>query len=229
MIDLHAHILFGVDDGAPDLNESIKMLESAANAGIHSVCLTPHVSPYRRNLSTQEEIQKAFEILKDKINEQHIDISLFLGAEIDEHESILKTLEHGHTLNNSKYVLVDFSRRDIDISEMVYELRIHGYKVVIAHPERTKFFNIELLKQLKREGALLQVSSPNLTGNIYRKVCKRARLLLKEDLIDVVASDAHSATDVSSMKSAYHYVVKKKGLRTAEKLFIENPRKIIGI
>jgi len=229
MIDLHAHILFGVDDGAPDLNESIKMLESAAKVGIHTVCLTPHVSPYRRNLSTQDEIQKAFEILKDKIKEQRIDISLFLGAEIDEHDSILKTLEHGHTLNNSKYVLIDFSRRDIDISEMVYELRIHGYKVIIAHPERTKFFNIELLKQLKREGALLQVSSPNLTGNIYRKVCKRARLLLKEDLIDVVASDAHSATDVSSMKSAYHYVVKKKGLKTADKLFIENPRKIIGI
>ena len=229
MIDLHAHILFGVDDGAPNINESLKMLESAAKAGIHTVCLTPHVSPYRRNLSTPEEIQKTYEILQEKIIEQQIDITLFLGAEIDEHESILKTLEDGHTLNNSKYVLIDFSRRDIDISEMVYELRIHGYKVIIAHPERTKFFNVELLRQLKREGALLQVSSPNLTGNIYRKVCKRARLLLKEDLIDVIASDAHSVTDVSSMKSAYRYVVKKKGIKTAEKLFSDNPRKIIGI
>lgn len=229
MIDLHAHILFGVDDGAPNIEESVKMLESAASAGIQSICLTPHVSPYRKGLGNKDEILKTFNILQEKIKEKNININLFLGAEVDEHDQILNTLQAGYTLNQTKYVLIDFSRRDIDISEIVYELRIHGYKVIIAHPERTRFFNIELLKQLKREGALLQVSSPNLTGKIYRTVCKRARLLLKEDMIDVIASDAHSAHDVLSMKNAFTYVKKKKGIKVAEKLFLENPAKIIGI
>ncbi len=229
MIDLHAHILFGVDDGAPTIEESIKMLESAAKSGIHSICLTPHVSPYRKGLSNKEEIIQTFKLLQEEIKTKNINISLFLGAEVDEHDAILSTLQAGNTLNDTKYVLIDFSRRDIDISEILYELRLYGYKVIIAHPERTRYFNIELLKHLKREGALLQVSSPNLTGKIYRTVCKRARLLLKENLIDVVASDAHSASDVSSMKNAFNYVKKKKGIKVAEKLFLENPAKIIGI
>ncbi len=226
MIDLHTHILFGVDDGAKSLDESLFMLETAQKIGIKSIVLTPHVSKYRPFYCSNKEVHEKFELLKQ--HAKHLDIDLYLGAEIDEEDSLIKTItQNCTTINNSKYVLIDFSIRHADISEVIYELKHYDYKVIIAHPERIHYVDYEELVRFKKEGALLQVTSKHLLGIGDKKACKVAKRLLKDNLIDLVSSDAHDVKTVLTMKKAFDYLSKKKGLPYANKLFVDNPLSII--
>lgn len=225
MIDLHTHILFDVDDGAKSIEESLLMLETAKDIGIHSVVLTPHVSKYRTYCKRSDEIYEKYELLKKQA--KHLNINLYLGAEVDEDDHLVKTISTSCTINHSNYVLIDFSMRHADVSEVIYELRHYGYKVIIAHPERIMYLKYEDLVGLKKEGALLQVSSKHLVGLGDKKACKIARQLLKDDLIDLVSSDAHDVKTLLSMKKAFEYVLKKKGLIYANRIFVDNPFDII--
>jgi protein-tyrosine phosphatase len=227
MIDLHTHILFGVDDGAKSIDESMKILMKAESIGIHTIVLTPHVSLLRPLISPKHVIIERFEMLKRRAFEQGLKVNLFLGAEVDEHDHLVQTIKSGYTIHQSNYALVDFSMRKADVSEAIYDLRHSGFEVIIAHPERTKYLNFLDLYRLKHEGAFLQVSSKHLAGLGKRRANQMARKLLKENMIDVVASDAHDVHTMLSMKKAYAYVLRKKGKEVAEKLFVTNPAKIL--
>ena len=152
MIDLHTHILFGVDDGAKTMDEAIDMLKKANEIGIHSVVLTPHVSLFRGYKTSFDMIKQHFEMLKLKISDIGLSLKLYLGAEIDEHDHLIDTLKKGYTFEGTHYVLIDFSMRESDVSEILYDLRHSGYKVIVAHPERIDYLSYQDLRQLKAEG-----------------------------------------------------------------------------
>lgn len=228
MYDLHTHILFGVDDGAKTLDDALHLIEEAIRMGIKALVLTPHVSFYRSYKATQEMISKNYNSLKEEVSKRHLPIEILLGAEIDEHDHILSTLKQGHTLNGTSYVLVDFSMRESDIEDVLYDLRHSGYKVIIAHPERILYTRYHDLVQFKTDGALFQVSSAHLLPFKMDRASRLAKRLLKDDLIDLVASDVHHVDTYDTFKKSYHYVAKKKGEAYAEKLYVSNPAKIIG-
>lgn len=227
MVDLHTHILYDVDDGAKTMEDAFSMLEIAHSIGIHTICLTPHVSSYRKYAKSSDLWQDRFLVLKEYVKRRDLNLNLFLGSEVDEDDHINEHAKKGYTLNTSPYMLVDFMMRNTDVSEVIYNLKVLGFKVIIAHPERVEQLEFEDLLQLKKEGALLQVSSPHLVGLGKTRSQKIAKKLLKHDLIDLISSDAHDTNDLMTMKSAYQYVLKKKGKEIAQQLFNDRPLEII--
>lgn len=227
MIDLHTHILYGVDDGAQTIEEAFLMLDTAASIGIHTICLTPHVSRYRHYAKSSDLWLERFHVLNEYIKQHELDIALILGSEVDEDDHILENAKNGYTIGDSPYILIDFMMRRTDISEIIYSLNIFGYKVIVAHPERVEQLEFDDLVQLKKEGAIFQVSSSHLVGLGKSSAQKMAKKLLKYDLIDLISSDAHDINDILTLRSAYQYVEKKKGKAIAQKLFNDNPLKII--
>lgn len=227
LVDLHTHILFDVDDGAHSIEDSISMLKTAHSIGIKQIVLTPHVSKYRPYACTNAIVTRRFNQLKTEAQNMGIDIELFLGAEIDEHDDLIETVRSGCNIHQSKYILVDFTMRTTDISEVIYEMGLYGYKVIIAHPERLDYLDYETLIHLKKEGALFQVSSKHLISKKHKRAHKIALKLLKDDLIDIVSSDAHDIHTILSMKEAYDFVLKKKGKDYTDQIFVNFPGYII--
>lgn len=229
MIDLHTHILHGVDDGAKTLDDAVAMVKRAHQIGINTIVLTPHISLFRGFKATKEYIMDQFEQLKTSILKSGLDTRLILGAEIDEHDHIMHTLKKGYTIEGTSYTLIDFSMREADISEILYDLRHSGYKVIVAHPERIDYLSYADLIKLKAEGALFQVSSSHLLPFKLDGTSRIAKRLLKDNMIDLVASDSHRLETIDTMKKSFQYVTRKKGVDIANNLFINHPMRIIGL
>ncbi|OHE45206.1 MAG: hypothetical protein A3K26_06835, partial [Tenericutes bacterium RIFOXYA12_FULL_35_10] len=214
-------------DGAKTLDEAVSMLKRAHEIGIHSVVLTPHVSLFRGYKISFDLIKNHFEMLRIKVSELGLSLNLYLGAEIDEHDHLIETLKKGYTFEGTPYVLIDFSMRESDVSEILYDLRHSGYKVIVAHPERIDYLSYQNLRQLKAEGALFQVSSSHLLPWKMDRASRLSKRLLKDGLIDFVASDSHRIDTLITMRQSYHYVMHKMGESKAQELFIDNPTKTI--
>ena len=226
MIDIHAHVLPGVDDGVVDLEESLAMLKNYEQAGVRAVFATSHVAPKRGYANTRERLEKALERVRHAAQEANIDVTLYLGAEIDNHPQLANVLQQAPSLNDSRVVLLDFGMKQADIEEVCYELSLRDYTVIVAHPERYFYITMEAIRRLKKQGVLMQVSAPHLIKRGSKDAQKIARKMLKEGLIDFVASDAHRAKGMPGdvMKKAYQYVQKKAGTVQAERLFSENAK-----
>lgn len=227
MIDIHTHILFGVDDGAKTIQQSIDMIKAASKQGVKAVFLTPHIAPLRGYTTTKQVLTDRFNQLSKEVSKLNIPIKLFLGAEVDEQDRLSEVIGQSHTINNTNYVLIDFGMRESDISEVCYTLNVKGYKVIVAHPERYSNITFDMLVHLKKEGALFQVSAQHLIKRGSRRARKIAIKMLKYDLIDFVASDAHRFEHFKTMKEAYDCVRKRKGKMKANELFIKNPHKLV--
>ena len=232
MIDIHCHLLYGVDDGPREIEESIKMLKTASEQGITDIILTPH---YRRGMF---KFDKEIVLEKKATLEQHAKdagIQLHLGTEFHVNGDIIEYLEEGRclTLADSEYVLTEYEY-DTDYSylfQMSHTLLRHGYVPVIAHVERYGCLvrNPKHLEELQEIGALIQVNAGAVIGEEgwnAKSFCKKA---LKHGWVDIIASDSHGIKKrVCYMEDAYDYVSEKYGEKLAYKLMIKNPKKIIG-
>lgn len=185
MIDIHTHILPNVDDGSSDFDTSCKLLELELENGVNKVICTPHQNYL--NLNKELLIEK-FNEFKNKIN---LDIELYLGSEIYYYKGFLNDLENGKllTINNSKYILIEFSTsQNTDIIDIVYSIKLKGYIPIIAHIERYSYLNNEDYLKIKKEGALIQINASSFNYSNTKKIIK---YLLKNNLVDFVASDCH--------------------------------------
>lgn len=223
MIDIHTHLLPGLDDGSSDLEESLTMLKAMAENGVTDLFLTSHVAPRRGFLNDKLTLQEAFLSFKEQA--KAIPVNLYLGSEIDQEKDLESLLEVSPTMNETSFVMIDFGMRKVDIEDIVYELKIKGYKVIIAHPERYFYTSYEDLVHLKKQGVFFQVSAPHLVKEGSKEAQKKALRLLKEDLIDFIGSDTHHTGNEDVMARAYKVVQKKKDEETAQKLFYENAKK----
>lgn len=195
MIDMHSHILYGVDDGCKTIEDSIAMIEKAIHVGVSDLVLTPHYAPHRGYMISSEEIQKRFLVLEDEVTKLNLPIKLYLGREIDHIEDIIDLLqEHKiETIHDSNYILVDFGMKKASIDEACYEIITQGYIPIIAHPERYhSIYTKEDYKQWKKTGAKIQIDASSLIHSKSRRAMKNARYLLKNNLVDFIASDVHS-------------------------------------
>ncbi len=223
MIDIHTHILPQVDDGAKDIEESLTMLKNFEQCGITAVFATSHVAPNRGFNNTKATLINIFDTLQKRVQEAAINIKLYFGSEIDDHEKLEAIIASAPTMNNTNYVLLDFGMKKADIEDITYELKIRNIKTIVAHPERYTYLDIETIRRLKKQGVLFQVSAPHLIKHGRKASQKIAKQMLKEQLIDFVASDAHHANTMNNaMQKAYDVVKKKTSLEYAEKIFIKN-------
>ncbi len=223
MIDIHTHLLPGVDDGSPNMETSIKLIKEEIIQGVTDIFVTPHFYKNRGYYSLADKNKEIFNDLLKEIKKQNLDVNLFLGNEIYYNERILKRLREGEviTLNNSKYVLIEFSftRESENMVDAVNNLTASGYIPIIAHPERYPYFtDIEGYEYLKRHGAMFQINASSLLGNYGRKIKKLVYTLLEANLVDFIASDIHDFRR-ANLSVAYKEIVKKFSKEKAEQLF----------
>lgn len=221
IIDIHNHALFGIDDGAQTIADSVLMIQDAIDNGISDLILTPHLNKRSKNV----DVEKHFEILKEKVKD--LKINLYLGREVRYYE--YEKIDYV-TLNNSNYCLIEFSiQSEQPIEEICYNLKSNGFKPIIAHVERYHNLRKNDYNQLKKV-AYLQLNAETVIGiSSYKKDHRIAKYLLKKRLVDFVASDAHDVKKrKNQMLKAYQHVKNKYGKQYANLIFKENAQPIIN-
>ena len=198
MIDIHTHILPGVDDGSQNTQESLEMLKIQLNQGINRVVLTPHVYSVAQKVSSKS-FPSLFENFQKVVKDKFPEISLYLGAELKYNPHRNMDFESlAFKGFNHKYILIEFSMRVKEpIVEVLYNLTRSGYTPILAHGERYLYLNLDDYKQIKKDGTLIQINSGAVLNLDGHKLKRRANLLLKNNLVDLIASDAHN-TDTRS-------------------------------
>ncbi|MFA5542981.1 MAG: CpsB/CapC family capsule biosynthesis tyrosine phosphatase [Bacilli bacterium] len=228
MIDIHTHILPGIDDGSVNFDMSVLMLEKAKSIGVTHIILTPHAIFGSSYYKSKETLFELFEDFKEKV--EYIGIKLYLGSEIYYSEKNYKNLLNGElvTFNNSVYCLVEYPmHEETEIEETLYNIRVKGYKPILAHPERYKFLDSNKVRQI-RLNALIQVNTTSILGLHGKKIKKFAFELMKLNLVDFISSDCHDLEDRNvNLDEAYKIVSKKFGDKYANKVFIQNQKKLI--
>jgi protein-tyrosine phosphatase len=233
MIDIHCHILTDVDDGPKSITESLEMAKQAAEQGIHTIIATPHHHDGRYDNDKTAILEHTHNYEK-LLRENDIPLRVLPGQEIRVTADLLEEMDQGSllTLNeNGKYLLVELPEDDIPgYTEMlIYQMQLKGFVPIVAHPERNKRIieQPDILYQLVKQGALVQIGTKSIQGEFGSKVKKFVFQLLTSNMAHVIASNAHQASDWNySLKDVYDEVKKKVGL---EKVYMlqENAQSIV--
>lgn len=203
MFDVHCHIVPDVDDGSRDMRESVAMLREARASGIDRIVCTPHC---RSSHFNYEKIVSHYEALR--VQAESMGIWLDLGFEVYWEKLAELGLKAAPSLcfENTNLMLLEFSCGSLPPSwqRIIYELQGLGIQPIIAHPERYQPIqkNIEIAYEMKEMGCLLQLSSNFVEGGWRSRRRKTAIELLKNDLVDYLASDAHQPEDYESYRKA---------------------------
>lgn len=234
MIDIHCHIVPNIDDGAKNLDDALEMAKIAYNEGIRQIINTSHYHPSFNYIKGKELLNRVKEF-NNILKLNNIDIEIFIGNELYYSEDIIEIIEQKefYSLNNSRYLLIEFSPLNFpkNILDIIYEIKIRGYIPILAHVERYKAIheNINLIYECINEGALIQVNSSSIIGKNGNEIKKVSNILLDNNMIHFVATDAHSSIRRRPIvKETYNYIVKKYGEKRAQTLFIQNPSKVIN-
>ncbi len=196
MIDLHCHLLPGIDDGAPDLATSLHMARIAAEDGIAVIACTPHIFPGLYE-NTGPAIRRAVRELQARIDEANIPLRLTHGADIHLTPDLVEGLGDGRlpSLHDSRYFLLEPPHHVAPprLEETAFELLATGYVPVITHPERLSWIedHREIFVGLVRRGAWLQVTAGSLTGRFGASARYWGERLLDEGLVHILATDSH--------------------------------------
>lgn len=234
MVDIHSHILPFVDDGSDSLEMSFEMLKSACEASTTAIVMTPHSNLYDNDKNLLYEMQFVFDAFKQKVQEQGIDIDIYLGAEVFADDNIADLAQRRlvPTVNGSRFMLIefDFYSSPNYITDTVGALSKMGFVPVIAHPERyeciKKFHSLSM--DFMNSGGLLQLNKGSLTGDFGLSARKAAYELINHRTAQFVASDAHSCgVRNTDMELAYDIVADEFDRETADRLFTVNPGVII--
>ena len=231
MIDVHCHVLPGIDDGAADLDVALALLHREYADGVRKVIATPH---YRRQMfePTMEKILAAYHVLREKAAE--IGIELYLGCEYHVNMEITEDIFAGKrpTLAGSRYILSEFSSASTEkfIRERCRHMRSRGLVPVIAHVERypalTK--NMDLIEELSEMGCMIQVNAGSILGEDGFRVKHFCKKLLSYGMADLVGSDCHDLKQrVPRMGECAVWLEKKAGSAYTEMLLRENAGKIL--
>jgi len=198
LIDLHCHILPGIDDGAASLDDSLAIARLALQDGVRRVVATPHWGEGAFT-GTGAEIQERVRTLQRELLGRGVGLEILAGAELFLSPEVPARCAEDPllTLNGSRYLLVELPFRMVPpyAEQILFELQLQGIVPVIAHPERNAEItaNPELLRKLVDRGALAQVTAGSLEGAFGSRVRRAAETLVKGRLVQIIASDAHSA------------------------------------
>ncbi|WP_295650550.1 CpsB/CapC family capsule biosynthesis tyrosine phosphatase [uncultured Mucilaginibacter sp.] len=204
-VDMHSHVLPGIDDGAQDVSQSIELIRAMMDVGIRKIIATPHImADYYRN--TPETINNALAVLKDELVKQGINIPVQAAAEYFCDESFVAKLDKEKLLSfgEEDYLLFEFSFMTMppDFNHTLRKMRDAGYQPILAHPERYGYFTVEKCAELRDSGCLMQVNTTSLTGYHGKEVKKFAEELIDELVVDFISSDMHHLKHAEAFKDA---------------------------
>lgn len=226
MIDIHNHSLPFVDDGSSSFEMTKEILKKSIKDNIKTIFLTPHAN------SSVTKAKRSFQkkIYDDLINKlSHLEINLILGSEIFISSTMPKIDFSEYTMGETNFLLVEFSTHiKTDIVEHVYNIKMLGFDVIVAHVERYDYLTIDDIYELKELGAYLQVNSNSIINKRNKERYKKIRNLLKNNLIDFVATDCHNITSrPPNLKDAYLELQKLVSKTKANDLVFRNAYEIL--
>lgn len=231
-VDLHSHVLPGLDDGAPDADTSMAMLQGLVALGFDTICATPHQKS-GQYLPALEDIAQAHQATVEMLSRSSVDVALPLAAENMWDEVFFERFEADAipSYGDGPAFLVEFrpSYLPAGLTEHLFRLRARGKLPVIAHPERYEplWHSPDLVEVLAAECAMV-VDLGALAGHHGRKRNKAARKLVDRGMVHAVASDAHSPADVRIAAEGIAWLRKRHGDDTVTRLLDTNPRRILA-
>lgn len=232
MLDMHSHILFGVDDGPKTMEQSIEMLMQAEKEGITEIIATSHVCHPQYHVQSTDILQQVPQ-LQQAINERGIQLKIHTGHEVRITDDLLEQLEKKEVLPlaNSQYLLLELPSSTVPnyTKNIIVLLKSRGITPIIAHPERNKAIAEKpaRLERLIREGAVAQITAGSLAGHFGKSVQKLSLDLVEANLVHTYGSDAHNlSTRPFLYDEGLNFLEKKKQLDAVD-LLLENNARII--
>jgi protein-tyrosine phosphatase len=233
LIDLHSHILPGLDDGSPDMGTSLDMARIAANDGIIVMACTPHVMPGIYQPSPLK-ISECFEEFQNRLVDAGIPLDVVIGCEAHHRPDFIQALQSQQimTINCSRYVLFDVPCMvpPPRLEEMLFSLLEDGYVPILTHPERLKWIDVhsEVIERLVEDGVWLQLTAGSLTGHYGRHAKYWAERLLNEGMVHILGTDAHNMLSRPPVLSeAYELAREAVGADEALNLVITRPVNVL--
>lgn len=230
MIDIHEHLIYGVDDGSPDLETSLAMAEEAIKDDITHIVCTPHANdafPYNKELILDRWIELR-ELLRGRL-ELSLACDFHMSA-----ENIFAALANPlvYSVNGNGYLLIEFPNTVISqqLSDMLFEMQATGYTLIVTHPERYPAVqrSPELVREWIRRECLIQVTADSILGRWGRRAEALSKAMLERNWIHFLATDAHRVEwRPPHMKEAYDYVMNLAGEETARRLCVTNPQAVV--
>jgi len=234
MIDIHNHLLFGIDDGSKSIEESIDVLNDMYKYGYTDIILTPHYIKDSKYNSSRINNYKRLKELRNALIENDININLFLGNEIYIDEDIFELIKNGivSTLNNTRYILIELpmSGEYEDYKYIFSDLMRKGCKIILAHPERYIAFQKDFNKiyELEKLGVYFQSNLGSIVGDYGIEAEKTIKRLLKEKKIAFLATDIHHKKhDYNKWEMAKEIALKYISEEEYNILTVDNPKELL--
>ncbi|WP_438712182.1 tyrosine-protein phosphatase [Aquimarina muelleri] len=214
-VDIHSHLLHGIDDGAKNIYQSTYILERFEKLGIQKVITTPHVL---KDIwpNSSETILKTLEELKTVLTPLGVtEIELRAGAEYMMDDLFFNRLKNNDILPlHQNYVLVEMSTFSppINLKEIVFEIKLAGYIPILAHPERYSFYqnNLKEYDELKKLGFLFQLNLLSLSGYYGKEIKSFAKKLIDSNYIDFTGTDVHNYHQLEILEKGFNSKIVKK-------------------
>ena len=212
MIDLHSHIIHGIDDGSKSLEMSLEMLKISENEGVEYICATPHFITEEFEFTRDKYLEKLNRLIIAS-REENLKIKILSGLEIYMHPNLPKLYKEKKIwgINDSEYLLIELPMGQFPMytEDVFYELMLLGASPILAHPERNiKIMkNHDLIINLIKQGVLMQTNCGSLLGDYGKDVKKTAETFVKRNLVHILGSDGHNITSrKTNLKAAYSMV-----------------------
>jgi len=233
LIDLHCHILPGIDDGAVDLGVSLDMARASVADGVSVLACTPHILPgLYHNVGPQ--IISAIQQLQDALEKNDIPLRLVAGADVHMVPDLVEGLRSGRLLSlaGSRYVLIEPPHHTAppQLESFFFSMLVEGFVPVLTHPERLKWLphRYESIRQLVRAGVWMQITSGSLAGAFGRNAQYWAHRMLDEGCVHLLATDAHDTQRrPPDLRRGRDLAAARVGIEEAEHLVVTRPRGVV--
>jgi protein-tyrosine phosphatase len=234
MIDLHSHILPGIDDGAADISVSLRMARAFVAHGVTTVACTPHILPGLFH-NTGPQIRVAIEQLQQVLDQENIPLRLVTGADNHIVQDFVRGLSSGHLLSlaDTRYVLVE-PPHHVElprIEELFFNIMASGYVPILTHPERLTWIktSYSMFRRLAQRGVWMQITSGSLTGSFGRSPRYWAERMLDEGCVHILATDAHNMESrPPDLAAGREYAARRVGDTEAEHLVYTRPAGVLA-
>lgn len=224
IIDLHCHLLPGIDDGPTEPGLTLEMLKKFAQEGVTQINATPHFDPTFH--TTPQTVFERVKLVNQLCYDHQLPIKVFPSMEVHIFGELIQALQAGQLLtvaNRTSYMLLEFASNDVPFyaEDLIYQMQLNGVTPIIVHPERNLDImrNPDKLLNFVEQGALTQVTASCITGHFGSKFKENAETLFKMRLVHTIASDAHNVTSrASKMGLAFEVIAEKYGKKLANRL-----------
>ena len=233
MVDIHCHILPGVDDGAPSVEVALQMLAAGAQEGITAAVLTPHIKSDDHQ-DRDELHRRTFAEFEKAVAESGLGVQVHLGAEVAFRFGLTEVAQWPSVrLAEQPFILVDLPPGLLSpgLEQGFFELRAAGLKPILAHPERHRELarSPEKIERLRQQDLLLQVDAGSLTGRFGNRSREAAETWIRQGWVEFVGSDGHDLNKRPvALAAASDRVESLAGRSEAKRLFVDNPRRLVS-